>query len=683
MKIKHIFISLTFFFFACSKSKKENVTSKNNLDSTSYYFKLYKNEDLSSFEKQKKLNQSFEFLKKGKNNLAKRKLLSDITIEFFKNNDIEKFNESSNLLYNLSFSAKDTINLGMAYRTRANYYYKKQNLDSSFYYYLKAEKIYNKLKDKPNYANILMNKGIIQYSIGDYLGAELSLNKAHSIFKETEIYSKIYGSLDQLGLVATELKEYEKGIFYFNKALEALEDLPELEDRVYYKTVCNNNIGYLYLKSEEYEKGAYYFEEALKNKLIINDDKLLYSNLIDNLAYCKLHFNNSKDLSKLFFEALEIRKRLKNITAIVGSYIHLSEYFYKQRDSDEAIKYALLALKEAKESKVPLNIVLALKQSSLVDKTKSFKYTEEYIRKNDSLQVAERNSRDRFARIQFETDEIIQEKDQLEDKNRNLLYIFFGSVGLFGFLYYIRTQRSKSRELIYKQAQQRANEEIFNLMMSQQAIIDESRTKEKQKLARDLHDGVLGRMFGIRLSLDSVNRKNDEVSLLKRLQVVNELKIIEQDIREISHDLNREKQVLINNFVSIVNNLIEEQKEKHEAKVSFFLDTSIHWDKIASAVKINLYRILQESLQNINKYAIANNINIGFVKNEDTVIFKISDDGIGFDANKKTKGIGTQNMVSRTKECKGIIDIHSQVGEGTTITITIPIENKPQNNISN
>ncbi|MGV9002656.1 tetratricopeptide repeat-containing sensor histidine kinase [Flavobacterium sp.] len=685
MKIKYLFLLLTIFFFACSKNKKGNVSSKNNLDSISYYLKLYNNSNLKSVEKLKNLNQSFEYLKKGKNNIATRTFLSDITIEFYKNNELEKFNESSILLLKLSLSAKDTINLGMAFRTRANYYYKKQNLDSSFYYYLKAEKIYSKLKDRPNYANILMNKGITQYSKGDYLGAELSLNKAHSIFKETKIYNKIYGSLDQLGLVSTELNEYEKGIFYFNKALEAIEDLPSKDDQIYYKTVCQNNIGYLYLKSKEFEKGAFYFDEALKNKLIKIDDPLLYSNLIDNLAYCKLNYAKSSNLSKLFFEALEIRKELKNKTAIVGSYIHISEYYFKQNDTDQAIKYSLMALNEAKESKIPLNIILALKQSSIVDKTKAFQYTEEYINKNDSLQIAERKSKDRFNRIAFETDEIIQEKDSLENKNRNLLFVFFGTAGLFLFLYYIRAQRAKNRELIFKQAQQKANEDIFNLMMSQQAVIDESRTNEKQKLARELHDGVLGRMFGLRLSLDSVNRKNDEESLMKRNQIINELKTIEQDIREISHDLNREKQVLINNFVSIVDNLIEEQKEKYEAKVSFFLDNSIHWDKIASAVKINLYRILQESLQNINKYAKAKNINIGFVKNDHTIIFKISDDGIGYDVNKKSKGIGMQNMVTRTKECSGMIEILSDSGEGTTITITIPFSNdiNNQNNLSN
>ena len=664
------------FLNSCSRNKLDSSDSNNN-DSVSYYYKKYKNSENKDI-KGKFLNKSLSKIDINTNATK----IAEITFELYDLNRIQDFNLYSKLLLKKSLLVEDSVNLGKAYRCRGIYFDNAQILDSSYYYFIKAEKLYSKLKDKNNLATVELNKGIIQYSLSDFLGSELSLNKSLKHFKDIKDYNRLYLTLNQLGLVSNELKEYDKAIFYHKLALENLKNIDD-QQLFYEKGMSYNNIGFLYLKQEKYAEAESYFNLALKNKSLKKDEPLLYANLVDNLAVCKLRTKNFINTKEFFSEALSIRLNFNNTNAIIGSYVHLSEYYTSIGNLDEALKYSKFALNKAKESKIPANILVALKQASFVDKTNFYNYSEEYVKLSDSINILERKSKDRLAKIAFETDEIIQEKDQLEDKNRNLLYIFFGSVGLFGFLYYIRIQRSKSRELIYKQAQQRANEEIFNLMMSQQAIIDESRTKEKQKLARDLHDGVLGRMFGIRLSLDSVNRKNDEVSLLKRLQVVNELKIIEQDIREISHDLNREKQVLINNFVSIVNNLIEEQKEKHEAKVSFFLDTSIHWDKIASAVKINLYRILQESLQNINKYAIANNINIGFVKNEDTVIFKISDDGIGFDANKKTKGIGTQNMVSRTKECKGIIDIHSQVGEGTTITITIPIENKPQNNISN
>ncbi|WP_295333659.1 sensor histidine kinase [Flavobacterium sp.] len=675
--MKYIYLlPIILIFFSCSKNEKTPSINKKR-DSAKTYFNLYlSKKNLNDKNNELNLVKSFEILKSQKNDLENRKLLYDIIVEFYKNNRLDKLDESSKLLLKLSSTSNDTLNLGMAYRSRGNFYFKTQKIDSSYFFYLKAEKIYSKLNDKPNYANILMNKGIAQYSIGDYLGAELSLKKAHSLFLETKIYNKIYGSLDQLGLVATELKEYEKGIFYFNKALEAIEDLPSPEDRTYFKTVCQNNIGYLYLKSRDFSKGIYFFNEALKNKLIIDEDPLLYSNLIDNLAYCKLQNKELSGISGLLFEALKIRKEINNSTAIVGSYIHLSEYYQRENDISKSIEYSNYALNTAKKSKIPTNIVLALKQASIVDVKRSPTYSREYIRISDSLQIAERNSKDRFARLQLETDEIKQENQGLAEKNRNLLYVFVVTFILVVLLFVVRAQRARTRELLYKQAQQKANEDIYNLMMSQQAIIDESRSKEKKRLAQDLHDGVLGRMFGLRLNLDSLNSSTDDEAVQKRFELLNELKTIEQDIREISHDLNREKQVLINNFVSIVHNLLEEQKNAFPAEVNYTIDNNVNWDKIGNAIKINLYRILQEGLQNINKYANAKNIYVEIKGDEENVYLKIKDDGIGFDVNKKSKGIGMQNMISRTHDCKGIIDITSKKDEGTKIVITIPIETK-------
>lgn len=155
---------------------------------------------------------------------------------------------------------------------------------------------------------------------------------------------------------------------------------------------------------------------------------------------------------------------------------------------------------------------------------------------------------------------------------------------------------------------------------------------------------------------------------------MSELKNIEQDIREISHDLNREKSELINNFVAIIDKLFEEQKKTYKAKFTSFIDSDIRWELVSNAVKINLYRILQESLQNSNKYAAADEIKVEFKKVDNQIVFKTIDDGVGFNVKTAKRGIGIQNIIFRTNECKGVLDIESKKGKGTKITVTIPIE---------
>ncbi|HWR93828.1 MAG TPA: ATP-binding protein, partial [Flavobacterium sp.] len=416
------------------------------------------------------------------------------------------------------------------------------------------------------------------------------------------------------------------------------------------------------------------FRISLQEKNLLKDSPASYAMITDNLAYSKFKLKDFDGLPELFFQALKIREENKLDSGIITNKIHLSEYYAERKDTLNSQKFANEALRLAKTTKVSGDLLQSLKQISLVEHKNSAQYSKEYIRISDSIQQEERIAKDKFARIAYETDEIIDEKDQLEVQNRNLFYLFTGlfSIGLL--LTVIRIQRSRNRLLMLKQQQQQVNEEIYSLMMSQQATIEENRVKEKKRIAQELHDGVLGRMFGVRLNLDSLNRFDDEESVKNRLNYLNELKSIEQDIREISHDLNREKKELINNFVAIVLNLIEEQRSSFEPTVKFKMDEEINWDNKNNATKINLYRILQESLQNINKYAKAKNINVEFKKDIDNITLKIVDDGIGFELNGRKKGIGLQNITSRVNECGGVFDIFSKKGEGTAITITIPVE---------
>ena len=228
--------------------------------------------------------------------------------------------------------------------------------------------------------------------------------------------------------------------------------------------------------------------------------------------------------------------------------------------------------------------------------------------------------------------------------------------------------------MLFKQQQQQANAEIYNLLINQQKTIEINSIKEKKRVARELHDGVLGRMFGVRINLDGLNKIKDDSGIEMRLNYLTELKNIEQDIREISHNLNREKSELINNFVAIVTNLFEEQKKTFPTKLLAHIDSAIKWDSIDNIVKINIYRILQESLQNCNKYANATKIKVEFKKQNDNLILKITDDGIGFNINRAKKGIGLQNIKTRTIECEGTLDIKSKKDEGTSIIIVIPIK---------
>ncbi len=673
---KLYFIFIFILFLSCNKNKKQHISESVNSDSISYYLRLIKSTQFTKEDKKDKLSKLFYLLKESNNTFNNRERLSNIALEYFKVNDLSKLKEVSFFLLKNSNKSKDSIHLAKAYRYLGGYYKYNQELDSSFYYYFKAEKTYFKLKDKSGYANMLFNKGIIQYGINDYLGAELSLYKAYYIFKDSDEKDKLYGTLNQLGLVYNELKEYDRSADFHHRALQTVREF-NLQSSEHQEAVCYNNLGYLYIKQKKFKQASVNFELGLKDKTIVDDDPELYSSLIDNFAFCEMKINEEKGLPKLFFDALEVRKKIDNNNVVVGSYIHLSEYYNKKNDLLSAIKYSNKAVTTAKLSKSPINLILALKQASLVDKKNSLKYSEDYIRISDSLQIAERNSKDRFARLQLDTDEIIKEKKSIEESSRDILNYFVGTLAVIGFLFFMRTQRARRREAVLKLAQQQANEDIYKLIISQQGKLNEGKIMEKNRIAKELHDGVLGRLFGLRLNLDGLNMRTDEDAIKERIRCLEELKIIEQDLREISHELSREKIVLINNFVAIVNGLLEEQTKVNKAVLTSSIAPDIDWDLISNTTKINLYRVLQECLQNINKYAEAKTIKVDFKKDKNGNLFlNIVDDGIGFEVDKKSGGIGMKNIVARAHESDGTIEIKSEKNKGTRIKITVPLDHK-------
>ncbi|WP_413999591.1 tetratricopeptide repeat protein [Flavobacterium sp. W1B] len=674
---KFLFIYFLILFFGCTKKDSENEIVNTSNDSLSTYFSLANDLSLTR-EKRHLINQkAFEIVMNQENDSLNRVNLFKVANRFYNINNWKDYSKTVHLVLEKSVSANDTASIAKAYTYLGDYYEAQTVSDSAFVFYYNAEKIYEKFKDKFNLSKTLINKATLQYKAGDFLGAEKAIFSVLRIIKGEKRVNSIvlYDAYNLLGLIYNELGEFDNALAYNNKALSVIEDetLPvEFQSRA----TSYNNIGYLYISSKNYLQAKKYFQKGLEQENLMIHKPPLYAMLLDNLAYSKFKLNEKDGLPDLFYQSLKLRDSLKLGSGIFTNKIHLSEYFVSKGDEAKAIQYSKEALLLARNTKISRDILVALKQMAVVEPGNAAAYNREYIHVNEELQKAERKMGDKFSRIEYETDVIKGENSDLTTQNRNLVYLFSGLTIIGLFLYIIKAQKAKNRELQYKQRQQEANEDIYNLMISQQNTIDTIRVKEKKRVAQELHDGVLGRMFGVRMNLDGLNGFQDEMAINQRIGYLKELKNIEQDIREISHDLNREKSELINNFVAIVDNLFEEQRRTFQSKLVTSIDSNIKWESVPNSVKINIYRIIQESLQNINKYANARSIRVELKKTEEDLELTITDDGIGFNANVKKKGIGLQNMLSRTNECNGSFNIKSKKNEGTIITVTVPIEQK-------
>ena len=659
----------------CTKKNAAIPTTTISEDSLSTYLAKANDFNLTDKKREEYTQKAFITVINQANDSLGRVNLFKVANRYYNLNNWKGYKETVKLVLEKSESSKDTVKIAKAYTYLGDYFQSQGIVDSAFSYYFKAEKMFITLKDNNNLAITRFNKALLQFNQSDFTGSEISAIKALSALRGEKTTENVYECYNILGLIYNELGEYDKSIEYYDKALASIDANTPVVYQARATTL--NNMGLVYQNKNNHKEALPYFEQGLaqKKELLLYKPQV-YAMILDNLGYSRLKLNQSEGLPKLFYQSLKLRDSLQLPIGIIASKLHLSEYYGSKKDSAKSIQFSKEALNDAQTSKNLRNALLPLKRLALIDPKQEATYSKLYIHINDSLQKADRNVADKFSRIEYETDEIKILNEDLEVKNRNLVYIA-GSVFILGmFLYIIRVQKSKTRELQFKREQQKVNEEIYSLMISQQNDVETIRIIEKKRVAQELHDGVLGRMFGVRMNLDSLNNMNDQAAAKQRINYLSELKSIEQDIREISHDLNREKSELINNFVAIIDNLLEEQKKTFKSKLVSNIDLGIKWEIVKNTVKINLYRIVQESLQNINKYASANNIRVEFKKEGPNLFLTISDDGIGFNVNRAKKGIGLQNMLSRTNECEGSFEIKSKIGEGTILTVSVPFEQK-------
>ncbi|RZK03767.1 MAG: tetratricopeptide repeat-containing sensor histidine kinase [Flavobacterium sp.] len=488
----------------------------------------------------------------------------------------------------------------------------------------------------------------------------------------TNNYEMQYEAYNLLGVIYGELAEYKLSKEYYEKALQ-IANMEELATEYQLKATTLNNIGVLYRNQDDYKKALNLFNTAIVQKNIFKDKPILYAMIKDNIGYSKFKLKDFSQLPDLLIEALKIRDSLNIVPGIIVNNVHLSEYYAFKEDTLKAIQYANRAYKVAKENNEVRDVLFVLKQLSNVEPQKALHYSAEYYKINDSLQLAERKIKNKFSRIEYETEELVLEKEKLVEQRKTLIYIGLGIILLGVFIYVIRSQAARNRELKLLQEQQQANEEIYQLMLHQQNKIEEVRQLEKKRIAQDLHDGILGKLFGTRLNLGTLNSQNNDEAIESRKTHIEQLKIIEQEIREISHDLNSEKAAIFNNFVLMVSNFIENQRTVCKAKVNFSMDPLIDWNGIDNMAKINFYRILQEAFQNINKYAEAQNVFVTFAQNNSKIELKVQDDGIGFNYLKKKKGIGLSNMQTRINSSGGTMKVVSEIGKGALLTFELPV----------
>lgn len=386
-----------------------------------------------------------------------------------------------------------------------------------------------------------------------------------------------------------------------------------------------------------------------------------------------MKLGNYKNAETKYRLSISIVKNKKNNKGYLYKIINFGELKLLQKDSITATELFKNALPLSKELKSGKEILKILNFLSISDKSKSSNYKTEYIRINDSIIKKQRENREKFARIEYETDKVEEENKSLSNKNLLLLLGLTASIAIFLIILIIRDRISRRKELYLIQQKELADEELFNLTKEFQTSLVKAKEEEQKKLSKELHDGIVNKIYGIRMMLGSLNANSDETSKSQRLGYIKELHKLESEVRDLSHDLNTDFSKYVGEFNFLLEQLVQNNNTIGNTYFISKISHVIDWNLYSSVVKINIYRILQELLQNVNKYADAKECLVQIYELNNELIIEVKDDGVGFDVSSLTKGIGLKNIQERAKSIDSEIEIKSIINEGTTIKLKVKI----------
>ena len=212
---------------------------------------------------------------------------------------------------------------------------------------------------------------------------------------------------------------------------------------------------------------------------------------------------------------------------------------------------------------------------------------------------------------------------------------------------------------------------LFELKLTE-AII-KTQEDERYEIGGELHDNVCQILATSQMSMGMIKKVLDPDALKWYEQSKEYIKLASEEIRNLSHRLAPiflDQGTLQDSIHVLINTFNGDEKYVINEKY----DTSVNNYSLSRETQLNLYRIIQEQLRNIQKHSNATTINLSISKKEGSLLLTIKDNGLGCDPENTRAGIGIANMKRRVELFAGDFKLSSIQGVGCELEISIPVK---------
>ena len=521
-----------------------------------------------------------------------------------------------------------------------------------------------------------LSLGIAWYMTGDYEKCFFHFQTALAIFEKLNDKKYIGRTCNELSVYSRKQKQFQQGLAYLDRSFEMCT---ACRDSTCVETSLNNR-AVIYEMMGNYELAlAYYHKAEQVAKSIGNEVGLAY--IYIDAAEC-YRLNGDYDSCLIYIDnSILLLEKSGNIQGVAMNLVNKAIAFGQQKKYTQAIETFNDCIKMAQQ----INYFDLLKNAHYeLGKTYAeinefekavYHIDRSYSLRDSLLNEAKLKSLSEME-VKYETEKIennllIEQKERIKSElrvaNKNKWIIglsgFFIASIFFGlFLYQRKLKRSQA---------EKDQAIITEREKGIQAVFDATE-EERQRIAKDLHDGVGQQMSGLKMAWQniSVSLKNRDAENAKRIE---ELSLIldqaASEVREISHQM-MPKVLSEFGLVAAIEQMLDKSLAHSPIQHSF---EHYNFDtRLNEKVELSLFRISQELLNNVVKHSNANFVSFQLFKNAGQIILIVEDNGKGITA-QNSEGHGLLNIRSRLNTINGKVNYSASSTAGTTATIIVQI----------
>ncbi len=561
------------------------------------------------------------------------------------------------------------------------------DFDDAIKYLKEASELIANNKDSKSrelYGNIWYFIGTIeQRKDNSHEFLKVLYEKCIPIAKETGNNLNLSNYYIAVGIILLNEINLDNALKNFNNANEILEREKNTQEVVEMQVKSNLYITEAYLRKREFGN-AEKFLTISHNYLTQLPDSHLWTEYY-NIS--SIFYQQTGNYEKALMEAnhgLAIAGKTNNFYDVVRLTYMKGLILKRLGRYNEAIEILKELLHEKNATLVKMNIgnvyhELAGAEAERGNFEAAYKYALERIAVTDSMY--DENNHEFIAEMEtkFRTAEnekrIAQNELEINKKNQYMWMLgtaafLFLILGLFAYVYFKNKRKLAIEREINLQQKLKQKEQEEELKLTQ-AVLD-GEESERQRIAKDLHDGLGGMLTGVKLKLSSWSLQNLNDRQSESFNpIIEQLNNTTTELRRVSRNLMPES-LLRNGLEMALGDLCEFYS--NEKTVISYVPLNLK-DTLPLNQQINIYRIIQELLSNVVKHAEASVVLVQCTQNDNQFLITVEDNGKGMDINNalKEKSLGLKSMRNRVEFLKGQLEITSAPGEGTTVEIELPV----------